>query len=65
MKSPTRRDLLRLTVALPCAGLFSRYRLLAAPNLNRVKITNIRAMAIRNISGNCLIRIDTDAGLTG
>jgi hypothetical protein len=33
MRFPTRRDLLRLTVALPCAGLFSPYRVLAAPNL--------------------------------
>jgi galactonate dehydratase len=38
---------------------------MAAPNVNRVKITDIRAMAIRNIAGNCLIRIDTDGGLTG
>src|SRR5436190_16827509 len=61
----TRRDLIRMAVALPCAGLFSRYRALAAPQLNRVKITNVRAMAIQNIAGNCLIRIDTDSGLTG
>ena len=65
MKVTTRRDLLRMAVALPAVGLFSRYRALAAPNFNRVKITNIRAMAIKNIAGNCLIRIDTDAGLTG
>src|SRR5204863_114915 len=49
----------------PSAGLFSRFRALAAPNVNRVKITSIKAMAIRNIAGNCLIRIDTDSGLTG
>src|SRR5438128_128481 len=65
MQSRTRRDLLRLAIALPAAGLFSRYRALAAPHLNRVKITNIKAMAIRNIAGNCLIRVDTDSGLTG
>jgi len=65
MRSRTRRDLLRLAIALPAAGLFSRYRALAAPHLNRVKITNIKAMAIRNIAGNCLIRVDTDSGLTG
>ncbi|MGA2268871.1 MAG: mandelate racemase/muconate lactonizing enzyme family protein [Bryobacteraceae bacterium] len=65
MKPLSRRDLIRLAVALPAAGLFNRYRALAAPNLNRVKITNIRAMAIQNIAGNCLIRIDTDGGLTG
>ncbi len=60
-KTLSRRQMLRLAVALPAAGLFSRFRALAAPNLNRVKITNIRAMAIQNIAGNCLIRIDTDA----
>jgi galactonate dehydratase len=65
MTSLSRRDLLRIAVALPAAGLFAGYRAMAAPNVNRVKITNIRAMAIRNIAGNCLIRIDTDSGLTG
>ena len=65
MPSLSRRDLLRVAVALPAAGLFARYRAMAAPNINRVKITNIHAMAIRNIAGNCLIRIDTDGGLTG
>jgi L-alanine-DL-glutamate epimerase-like enolase superfamily enzyme len=61
----TRRQLLRLAVALPAAGLFDRFKSLAAPLINRVKITNIRAMAIKNIAGNCLIRIDTDSGLAG
>jgi L-alanine-DL-glutamate epimerase-like enolase superfamily enzyme len=65
MTSLSRRDLLRIAVAWPAAGLFASYRAMAAPNVNRVKITNVRAMAIRNIAGNCLIRIDTDSGLTG
>lgn len=65
MTSLSRRDLLRVAVALPAAGLFAHYRAMAAPNVNRVKITNVRAMAVRNIAGNCLIRIDTDGGLTG
>src|ERR1700756_1881675 len=65
MTSLSRRDLIRLAVALPTAGLFSRYRALAAPAVNRVKIPDILAMAIQNIAGNCLIRIDTDSGLTG
>jgi galactonate dehydratase len=52
---------LRLTAAMP----LTRLRALAAPHVNRVKITDIRAMAIKNIAGNCLIRIDTDAGITG
>jgi len=61
----TRRDLFRLAVALPAGLWLARYRALAAPYRNQVKITNIQAMAIRNIAGNCLIRIDTDAGLSG
>ena len=61
----TRRDLIRLAVALPAAGLFTRFKALAAPQINRVKITDIKAMAIQNIAGNCLIRIETDSGLTG
>ena len=65
MRDVSRRKLLRLAIALPGAGLFTRYRALASPFVNRVKITNVRAMAIRNIAGNCLIRIDTDSGLTG
>jgi len=65
MTSLSRRDLLRIAMAWPAAALFAGYRAMAAPNVNRVKITNVRAMAIRNIAGNCLIRIDTDSGLTG
>ncbi|MGH9663309.1 MAG: mandelate racemase/muconate lactonizing enzyme family protein [Bryobacteraceae bacterium] len=65
MHLSTRRELMRLAVALPAARLFSRYRALAAPQFNRVKITAIKAMAVRNIAGNCLIRIDTDSGLSG
>jgi L-alanine-DL-glutamate epimerase-like enolase superfamily enzyme len=61
----TRRELLRLAVALPAGGFMARYKALAAPHVNRVKITDIKAMAIKNIAGNCLVRIDTDAGLTG
>src|SRR5436305_4803124 len=57
----TRRDLFRLAAGLP----FTRLRALAAPHINRVKITDVRAMAINNIAGNCLIRVDTDAGITG
>ena len=65
MNSLTRRDLLGLAFALPAAGLFSSFRTLAAPSVNRVKITGIRVMQIKNIAGNCLIRIDTDSGLMG
>ena len=61
----TRRQLLRLAVSLPAAGLFNRFNSIAAPLLKRVRITDVRAMAIKNIAGNCLIRVDTDSGLVG
>jgi galactonate dehydratase len=57
--------LIRLAVALPSAGVFNGYGAMAAPSLKRVKITAIRAMALQNIAGNCLVRIDTDSGLAG
>jgi L-alanine-DL-glutamate epimerase-like enolase superfamily enzyme len=61
----TRRDLFRLAVALPAGSFLACYQALAAPYQGKVKITAIKAMALQNIAGNCLIRIDTDAGLTG
>src|SRR5229473_1786625 len=61
----TRRGLLRLAMALPAGAFLDRYKALAAPHQGKVKITAIKAMALKNIAGNCLIRIDTDAGITG
>src|SRR3981081_1620937 len=61
----TRRNLLRLAVALPAGSWLSHYKALASPHQGKVKIPAIKAMALQNIAGNCLIRIDTDAGLTG
>src|SRR6266704_1568211 len=60
-----RRSLLRLAIALPAGAFLQRYKALAAPHQGKVKITAIKAMALKNIAGNCLIRIDTDAGITG
>ncbi len=61
----TRRDWLRLAALLPAGAFLERYQALSAPLRGQVKITGIKAMALRNIAGNCLIRVDTDAGLTG
>lgn len=61
----TRRSLLRLAAALPAGSSFLPLRAFAAPFAGQTKITGIHAMAIKNIAGNCLIRIDTDAGLSG
>ena len=64
-RSWTRRELVRFALALPAGALLSNLKLLAAPLAGKVKITGIKAMGLTNIAGNCLIRIDTDSGLTG
>src|SRR5262249_47427530 len=61
----TRRDLLRVALPLPPGAPLDHYNAIAAPYLGKVKITAIKAMALKNIAGNCLIRVDTDAGITG
>ena len=61
----TRRDLIRMAVALPSAGLFTRFRALAAPELKKVKITNVKCMIVRGTWDWNLVKIETDSGLYG
>ena len=61
----SRRDLLRFGASFAASSFLAPYHTLADPLRNSVKITRIHAMAIKNIANNCLIRIDTDAGLSG
>lgn len=61
----TRRQWLRVLLAAPAANSFTRLNAFAQGNRKKVKITAVRAMQVRDIAGNCLIRVDTDAGLTG
>ncbi len=43
----------------------AHFHQLAAQQRKKVKITAIKAMQVRGIAGNCLIKIETDQGLTG
>ena len=61
----TRRDLLKAALALPAGSYLARYEALAAPLKNKVKITGIKTMQLRHNGGDCLIKIETDAGLVG
>jgi L-alanine-DL-glutamate epimerase-like enolase superfamily enzyme len=56
---------MRLALALPAGAFLSNLNLFAEPLAGKVKITGIKAMGLDHIAGNCLIRIDTDSGLTG
>ena len=59
----TRRELLKAAMALPVAGWFRHYEALAAPAQGAMKITAIKALQLKD--GKTLIRVDTDAGLSG
>jgi galactonate dehydratase len=59
----TRRHFLRAALALPMGASFAHYRALAAPSQGLTKITRIQALELRE--GRTLIRVDTDAGLSG
>jgi L-alanine-DL-glutamate epimerase-like enolase superfamily enzyme len=61
----TRRQWLMRALAAPGFAWMARYGVFAQPHRGKVKIISIKAMQIHNIAGNCLIRIETDAGLTG
>jgi L-alanine-DL-glutamate epimerase-like enolase superfamily enzyme len=59
----TRRDFLRTALALPAGAALSHYEALAAPAQDQIKITGIKAMQVRD--PGTLIKIETDAGITG
>jgi L-alanine-DL-glutamate epimerase-like enolase superfamily enzyme len=65
MRSFTRRQLFRMAAALPAGSVFTRLQAFAQTQRNRVKITDIKAMRLNFGAGNCLIKIETDAGLVG
>ncbi len=58
-----RRDLLKYALALPAASFFSAFDALAQSTRGLVKITAIKAMNLKG--AQTLIRIDTDAGISG
>ncbi len=57
-----RRSFLRAALALPAAGLFTEFERLTAADAGKVRITDIK---IRPSSSHTMIRIDTDAGVSG
>jgi L-alanine-DL-glutamate epimerase-like enolase superfamily enzyme len=59
-----RRDFLRTALALPAAGLFTRFEKLTAADRGKVRITDIKMKGLSGV-GHTLIRIDTDAGISG
>ncbi|HOL72185.1 MAG TPA: mandelate racemase/muconate lactonizing enzyme family protein [Bryobacteraceae bacterium] len=58
-----RRDFLT-TLAMPAAGLFATFERMTAADRGKVRITDIKMKPISGV-GHTLIRIDTDAGISG
>jgi L-alanine-DL-glutamate epimerase-like enolase superfamily enzyme len=61
----TRRRLVRMALSLSTAPWLLHFQSLAAPFTKMVKITDIKTLGLDNTGDGCLVRIDTDAGITG
>jgi L-alanine-DL-glutamate epimerase-like enolase superfamily enzyme len=59
-----RRNFLRAALALPAAAAFSPFERLTAADRGKVKITDIKMKPVSGVA-HTLIRIDTDAGVSG
>src|SRR5580698_9182928 len=60
-----RRSFLGALAMLPASAGLGHYEAFAEPLKKKVKITDLKAMVIGRSGGNTLVRIDTDAGISG
>jgi galactonate dehydratase len=61
----TRRDFFKAALLLPASAYLAKFQALAAPLRGAVKITAIKALQLDFQFDGCLVRIETDAGITG
>jgi galactonate dehydratase len=61
----TRRDFFKAALLLPAGAYLAKFQALAAPLHGAVKITTIKAVQLDFEGDGCLVRIETDAGITG
>jgi galactonate dehydratase len=54
-----------MALALPAGSWMARYRATAAPARGAIKITSVKALQLNFQGDGCLVRIETDAGITG
>jgi L-alanine-DL-glutamate epimerase-like enolase superfamily enzyme len=60
-----RRDFLRLAAALPAPAFLAGFKALAAPLRKKVKITGMKVMLVRGTFDWPMVKLETDAGVTG
>ena len=61
----TRRDFFKAALLLPAGAYLAKFQALAAPLHGAVKITAVKALPLDFEGDGCLVRIETDAGITG
>jgi galactonate dehydratase len=65
MTNYSRRNFLGKLIAIPAGVWMTNYYASSASAANQVKITAIKAMQLDFQSDGCLIKVETDAGVTG
>lgn len=65
MSSTLRRDFLKTVAAMPAAAAVPSYSAMAGPERKRVKITDVKAMVVTGNTAWNMVKIETDAGITG
>jgi galactonate dehydratase len=63
--NPTRRDFFKAALLLPAGMYLEKFQALAAPLRGALKIAAIKALQLDFQFDGCLVKIETDAGLTG
>jgi len=61
----TRREFFKTALLVPAGAYLASFEALAAPWRGAVKITAIKALQLDFQFDGCLVRIETDAGITG
>jgi len=54
-----------MAAVLPASAVLGRYKALAAPLRNKVKVTDVKVMLVHGLFDWPMVRIETDAGITG
>lgn len=66
MSQTARRSFLKgLAAVVPASAALSGFRAMAAPLLKKVRITDVKAMFVQAHTQTTLVKIETDAGISG
>jgi L-alanine-DL-glutamate epimerase-like enolase superfamily enzyme len=55
----------RMAAAIPASAVLGRYNAIAAPARRKVKVTGVKVMQVRGVADWPMVKIETDAGISG